>query len=147
MTSPFQTIEEFNGAIDGPTGGAIYTFANSPAINNIALIASVGLFIWFVVSTYATHHELPKMEKSLNSLITLIVVGLLSLVTHDFRHQTQSVQANDAESRPALMAKRSLQTPLGLLGMVGIGLPNFRGAKAKRKKRRYGDRLTKPPIS
>lgn len=147
MSSPFQTIEEFNGAIDGPTGGAIYTFAGSPAINNIALVVSVGLFIWFAISTYATRHPLPKIDKSLNSLITLVVVGLLSLVANDFRHQPQSAQANNSEPRQALMAKRSLQAPLGLLGMVGIGLPNFRGAKAKRKKRKYGDRYTKPPIS
>ncbi|NJN20275.1 MAG: hypothetical protein HC812_02510 [Leptolyngbya sp. RL_3_1] len=86
------------------------------------------------------------MEKSLNSLITLIVAGLLSLVAHDFRHQPPSVQANEGETRPALTAKRSFQMT-GLLGMVGIGLPSLGGTQAKRKKRRYGDRLTKPPLS
>ena len=62
MTSPFSTLEEFNAAIDGPTGGAIYTFAHTPAINAIALVASVGIFIWFIVATYSSNHDLPSVD-------------------------------------------------------------------------------------
>ena len=57
MSSPFSTIEEFNNVLDGPTEGAIYTFANSPVINIIALLVAVGIFIWFMVATYTTHAD------------------------------------------------------------------------------------------
>ncbi|MGB3671216.1 MAG: hypothetical protein WA984_13965 [Phormidesmis sp.] len=62
MSSPFITIEEFNSATDGPTEGAIYTFANSPAINAIALVVAVGVFIWFLVATCMTHAQPPAVN-------------------------------------------------------------------------------------
>ncbi|MEM8809367.1 MAG: hypothetical protein AAGF01_25375 [Cyanobacteria bacterium P01_G01_bin.38] len=131
--SPFTTLEEFNGAIDGPTGGAIYTFANTPAINNIALLVSVGLFVWFIARTYAPHNHLPKIDRSLNSLITLITVGLLSLVVADARHRPQSESYAQQSDPPSRLLHLSRRLPLGLLGLAS--LPTFRQAKNRRRKR------------
>jgi len=117
--SPFDTIEEFNGVLDGPTEGAIYTFAQTPALNAIALIASVALFIWFLFGTYSTHHNVPKIDKSLNSLSMLITVGLLSLVSAEFRQPTRPIApANAQEQR---MPSRTQAIPAMLLGLTGVG--------------------------
>ena len=133
MTSPFSTLEEFNAAIDGPTGGAIYTFAHTPAINAIALVASVGIFIWFIVATYASNHEIPAVDKSISRLSSFIVIGLLSLVAADQFQQThQNRQATQAAPRLAESSRQA--APLALLGMTGIGLPLRRGKKQRRKR-------------
>ncbi|MFQ4135175.1 hypothetical protein PGN35_002540 [Nodosilinea sp. PGN35] len=122
MSSPFSTFEEFEGAIDGPTAGAIYTFANSPAINAIALVICVGIFLWFLVRTFATHYEVPAVDKSLNHLSALIVAGLLSLAGAEYRQTPRPTQP--AEARPQATAPHGgTRTALGLLGVAGIGLP------------------------
>ena len=136
MTSPFSTLEEFNAAIDGPTGGAIYTFAHTPAINAIALVASVGIFIWFIVATYASNHEIPAVDKSISRLSSFIVIGLLSLVAADQFQQThQNRQATQAAPRLAESSRQA--APLALLGIAGIGLPKLRRSKSQRRKRLY----------
>lgn len=136
MPSPFSTLEEFNAAIDGPTGGAIYTFAHTPAVNAIALLVSVGLFFWFIVATYSTHHELPTGNKSLNRLSSFIVIGLLSLVAADQIQQTHRNRQPGHEVTKTGPVQASRQVaPLALLGMVGIGLP--RRGKSQRRKRLY----------
>lgn len=139
MPSPFSTLEEFNAAIDGPTGGAIYTFAHTPAINAIALLVSVGLFFWFIVATYSTHHELPTVDKSLNRLSSIIVIGLLSLVAADqLQHANQNRQSAQQETPKTRLAQSSRRVaPLALLGMTGIGLPKLRRGKSQRRKRSY----------
>ncbi|MGD1857183.1 MAG: hypothetical protein ACFB2W_23360 [Leptolyngbyaceae cyanobacterium] len=137
MSSPFSTLEEFNAAIDGPTGGAIYTFANAPAINAIALVVSVGLFIWFIVATYSTHHELPTVDKPLNRLSSFIVIGLLSLVAADQLQQTNQNRQSAQETPKTRLAQSSRRvSSLALLGMASIGLPLRRG-KSQRRKRSY----------
>ncbi|WOD37908.1 hypothetical protein [Nodosilinea sp. E11] len=144
MSSPFSTFEEFEGAIDGPTGGAIYTFANNPAINTIALLICVGLFIWFLVRTFATHHEMPAVDQSLSHLSAFIVAGLLSIAGAEYR---QTMQPNQpAETQPQAMSHRpGAKATLGLLGLAGVGLPvGRRGAKTassgrSRRKGRYRD--------
>ena len=62
MSSPFKTIEEFNAAADGPTEGAIYTFAHTPIVNALALLVSVGIFVWFIIKTYDTRSKPTKTE-------------------------------------------------------------------------------------
>ncbi|MEO1591812.1 MAG: hypothetical protein AAFU71_11040 [Cyanobacteria bacterium J06632_22] len=134
MSSPFSTLEEFNGAIDGPTGGAIYTFAGSPSINAIALLVSVGLFLWFMVKTYTTAHpETPTtMDKSISHLSSFIVAGLLSLVAADqLQPPTGQEQVRRRTQRTTLIGAAQ-RAPLALLGMVGIGLPTRRA-----RRRRY----------
>ncbi|MEL6128505.1 MAG: hypothetical protein AAFR24_13290 [Cyanobacteria bacterium J06627_3] len=138
MASPFSTLEEFNAAIDGPTGGAIYTFAHTPAINGIALLVSVGLFIWFIVATYSTTHELPSVDKSLNRLSSFIVMGLLSLVAADQLQHTHQTRRSAQQATPStVLAQSKRAAPLALLGMAGIGLPNLRRTKSQRRKRSY----------
>ena len=136
MPSPFSTLEEFNAAIDGPTGGAIYTFAHTPAINAIALIASVGIFVWFIVATYSTSHHLPAVDKSINRLSSFIVIGLLSLVAADQIQQTHRHTDPTQEAAKAEQSSRRA-TPLALLGMAGIGLPGLHRGKSQRRKRSY----------
>ncbi|MEM6256064.1 MAG: hypothetical protein AAF821_24390 [Cyanobacteria bacterium P01_D01_bin.156] len=135
MPSPFSTIEEFNAAIDGPTGGAIYTFANAPVINAIALIVSVGLFVWFIVATYLPGHPLPSVDKSINRLSSFIVVGLLSLVAADQIQQPRQQQTTQETSETTFAQTSKRAAPLALLGMAGIGLP--RRSKSQRRKRSY----------
>lgn len=122
MSSPFATFEEFEGAIDGPTAGAIYTFANSPAINAIALVICVGIFLWFLVRTFSTHYEVPAVDKSLNHLSALIVAGLLSLAGVEYRQPPQSPQSVEAQPQ-AIAPRSSVKAALGLLGLAGVGLP------------------------
>lgn len=145
MSSPFSTLEEFNGAIDGPTGGAIYTFADKPAINNIALIVAVGLFLWFIVKTYATSHDPSAFDKSLNHLSTFIIAGLLSLVAADYQHSSRSERVartmtqDTTEMRTHSPARRSS----GLLAMVGLGLPALNRSGRRRKSQpRQGSRVS-----
>ncbi|MEM9806142.1 MAG: hypothetical protein AAF959_12750 [Cyanobacteria bacterium P01_D01_bin.56] len=134
MSSPFSTLEEFNAAIDGPTGGAIYTFANAPAINAIALIVAVGIFLWFIVATYAKHHEFPSVDKSINRLSSFIVLGLLSLVAADqLQHNHQNRKSAQEAPKTRLVQSSKRAAPLALLGMAGIGLPR----KSQRRKRSY----------
>ncbi len=131
MSSPFSTFEEFEGAIDGPTGGAIYTFAHSPGINAIALLICVGIFIWFLVRTFSTHYEVPAVDKSLNHLSAFIVAGLLSLAGAEYR-QTVQPQQPVADQPQAVSPRPSAKSALGLLGLVGVGLP------VRQKSRRKG---------
>lgn len=121
MSSPFATYEEFEGAIDGPMGGAIYTFAHTPTINAIALLIGVGLFVWFLARTFKSHYDLPIPEKALNHLSTFIVAGLLSLAGLEHR---QSVQPQQPAPRAEAVSQRpTSKATLGLLGLVGVGLP------------------------
>jgi hypothetical protein len=143
MSSPFSTYEEFEGAINGPTGGAIYTFANSPTINAIALLICVGLFIWFLVRTFNTHYQVsgqvPGIDNSLNHLSALIVAGLLSLAGVEYRQTTQPNQPVEAHPQTVTHRPRA-KAALGLLGLAGIGLPaRSRSKGASRRKGLYRD--------
>ncbi|MEM9088767.1 MAG: hypothetical protein AAGC93_08500 [Cyanobacteria bacterium P01_F01_bin.53] len=165
MSSPFSTIEEFNGVLDGPTEGAIYTFAATPVINNIALLAAVGIFIWFIVKTYSTHAEPSRMDKSMNHLSSFIVIGLLSLVVANHRSperrmpitiesNVQNMMQNSrgqGDATAKFSQANSRQLPLGfagmLSGMVSLGLPNLRRSfkylgnqRKARSRRRYRPR-------
>lgn len=121
MSSPFATYEEFEGAIDGPTGGAIYTFAHNPTVNIIAMLVGIGLFVWFLTKTFKSHYDLPIPEKALNHLSTFIVAGLLSLAGLEHR---QTVQPHQPAARAEAVSQRpSPKAALGLLGMMGVGLP------------------------
>ncbi|MEO1389053.1 MAG: hypothetical protein AAFV85_17090 [Cyanobacteria bacterium J06634_6] len=89
MTSPFSTVEAFQQASDGPTEGAIYTFAHTPEINHIALLIAVFLFLWFLSSLSKNHSKLSRFEKSFSQLSVLIVAGLLSFVGHGKNQPTK----------------------------------------------------------
>lgn len=141
MSSPFANIEEFNSALDGPTGGAIYTFAQSPAINIIALLVAVGIFIWFIISTYRSHAEPHSgVDKSLNHLSSFMVIGLLSFVAASHRNferlSTVEQTARHTPSQTNTFQQASNRIPLGLIGMVSTGLPMFSRMSKRKKSRR-----------
>jgi hypothetical protein len=139
MSSPFSTFEEFEGAIDGPTEGAIYTFAHSPAVNAIALLICVGLFLWFLVRTFSTHYDVPAVDKSLNHLSALIVAGLLSLAGVEYRQTTQPHQPAEVQASSLGQRQQALPT-VGLLTLGLIGLPM---GQRTRRKRIYRANLSK----
>ncbi|MEO1387945.1 MAG: hypothetical protein AAFV85_11300 [Cyanobacteria bacterium J06634_6] len=135
MSSPFASIEEFNNALDGPTGGAIYTFADKPIFNNIALLASVGIFVWFIIKTYTTHAEPSSVDNSLNRLSSFIVIGLLSLVAADYRQTNRPEQSSQMQGAQTSTLQSSRKTlPLGLLGLASVGLPTLRRSKGRKRK-------------
>ena len=141
MSSPFSTIEEFNNVIDGPTEGAIYTFAGSPMINNIALVVAVGLFIWFIVKTYSPHAKTSSLDKSMNSLSSFIIVGLLSLVAIAHRQQgktpAEPVLSNHSAQTKLVGQANTQKLSLGFMGAMNLGLPTFGYLKNRRKSRAY----------
>ena len=140
MSSPFSTFEEFEAALDGPTEGAIYTFANAPAINAIALLICVALFIWFIVRTFTIHYDVPSVDSSLSHLSAFIVAGLLSLAGMEYRHPTQPHVPANAQQPVTISPRQATRTPLGILGLAGIGLPL---GQRTRRKRRYHRRISK----
>ncbi|MEO1619615.1 MAG: hypothetical protein AAFU53_01130 [Cyanobacteria bacterium J06632_3] len=88
MSSPFSTVEAFSDAINGPTDGAIYTFAHRPVVNNLALLIAVGIFVWFIGKVFNAHAVSPaRFDKSLDRLSSLIVVSLLSLLSVNNSHK------------------------------------------------------------
>ncbi len=140
MSSPFSTIDEFQGAIDGPTEGAIYTFASSPAINSIALLIGIGIFFWFLSKTFSTRYEANTVDKSLNHLSAFIVAGLLSLAGAEYQ-QTHQPHSPDKAQPQAVSPRSGATTALGFLGMAGIGLParqRWSKTATKRPARRKG---------
>jgi len=139
MSSPFSTIEAFEGAIDGPTGGAIYTFAHVPIVNAIALVIAVGLFIWFMVYSFSTRYEGTSAEPSLQNLTMLILAGLLSLVGVEQSHTQSRTQAATQEATPVATSRPAIRVPVGLLGLVGLGSSSLR--PTTRRQRRYYRRL------
>jgi hypothetical protein len=136
MSSPFSTIEAFEGAADGATEGAIYTFANSPAVNVIVLVIGVGLFCWFIVKTFSTHADLSGMDKSLNSLSVLLVAGLLSLPGVVHRQGSASIQATAARPE-TVVAQSSVRAPVGLMGLLGLGVFKVGHTQRRDRARRY----------
>ncbi len=139
MSSPFSTFEEFEGALDGPTAGAIYTFAHSPAVNIIALLIGVGLFLWFLVGTFSTHYEVPAVDKSLNHLSAFIVAGLLSFAGVEYRQTHQPHQPAEAQTSSLSHRQQALPT----VGLLGLGLLKLPMGQQARRKRIYRANLSK----
>ncbi|GAB4376841.1 MAG: hypothetical protein Kow00121_24710 [Elainellaceae cyanobacterium] len=142
MSSPFQTIEEFNQATEGPTGGAIYTFANNPALIGIAIIASVLLFCWFIYASFTVKAEQEKVSNPVN-LSVLIVAGLVSLASSLFPGHTDS--AKEASARRETRATASAphhQTPFALLGLAGLGAASSQQTRRLRRRKTRQARRT-----
>ncbi|MEL6815408.1 MAG: hypothetical protein AAFP03_11410 [Cyanobacteria bacterium J06598_3] len=97
MASPFSTVEAFQQASDGPTQGAIYTFAHAPVINNIALLLAVLLFLWFLTRLIKKNRNPTRFDKSLGHLSLVIVAGLLSLAGANRDLSTASKAALNSE--------------------------------------------------
>lgn len=145
MSSPFSTIEAFNSAAEGPTEGAIYTFASTPIINNIALLVAVGIFIWFIASTYTIHSHPSTMNKSLDRLSSFIVIGLLSLVAADLKPSARMDKRPEKTAQADMLGASRRAVPFGLLGLVSAGLSPLGRSKAQAKRR--GRRINKKQLS
>lgn len=132
MSSPFQTIEEFKQAADGPTEGAIYTFANNPGVIGVALLVAVLPLLWFIYASYTIKPDRPETHTSVN-LSVLIVAGLVSLFGSLNHGDSQSAReaALKRDSRTPISTNHRPLAPIALLGLAGGALPLFRRSRKK----------------
>lgn len=133
MTSPFKTYQEFSEA-----EGAIYTFANNPAMIGILLILCTAILLYFIYMSYTMKQT--SSSPSSASLGALLLASALSLAgltqtSHAPRHTPEATKRQPSAERTA---KRTLQ-PLALFGMVGIGTTAFKRER-NRKSRSLGRR-------
>ncbi|MEL6383748.1 MAG: hypothetical protein AAFQ89_15090 [Cyanobacteria bacterium J06626_18] len=119
--SPFETWEDFEGAIDGPTGGAIYTFADRPALIAIMIIVAALVFLYFL---YAAFHisSGESSAKSPPTLGLLLVAGAASAMATLYegvveKTSVQHASRSDEVSQPT---KQSRKLPLAMIGMTGL---------------------------
>jgi hypothetical protein len=138
VASPFRTWEEFEGALDGPTEGAIFTFADRPAITAVLIIVSALMFIYFL---YASFHTKVNDEpaKSPTALGVLFLAGAVSLASamYDAYANRQPQEALRRRSGPEAIARHRPNNP-AFLGLVGLtALPKvFQPRSSRRKTRR-----------
>lgn len=143
--SPFATAEEFAGAIDGPTGGAIYTFADRPAINGILIVVSALMFIYFLYSAFHTKiNDAPP--KSLATLGALFLAGAVSLgsAVYDAYAARNAQEASHRRPTTQAIASNSRPVPPALVGLVGmLGLPKIGRRSQKRRRKAESDRYSR----
>lgn len=142
MSSPFQTLDEFKQAADGPTEGAIYTFANNPGVIGVALVVCVLPLLWFIYASYAIKADKSEASDPMN-LSVLIIAGLASLfgsLGHGDSHSRESVREASLrrDTRATVSTTHRQLKPIALLGMAGSALPLFRRTRksSQRKLRR-----------
>ena len=119
--SPFKTWEEFEGTIDGPTGGAIYTFADHPALIGIMVVVAALVFLYFL---YAAFH-ISSGESSAKSppmLGLLLVAGAASAMASLYEGITEKapVQQASRSGEVSQPVKQSLKLPFAMIGMTGL---------------------------
>lgn len=137
MSSPFQTLDEFKQAADGPTEGAIYTFANNPGMIGIALVVSILPLLWFIYASYTIKPNRPETHSSVN-LSVLIVAGLASLFGSLNQGDSHAVREATVkrEGRTAVSANHRPLAPIAFLGLAGGALPLFRRSRKKSQRSR-----------
>ncbi|MBE9080428.1 hypothetical protein IQ241_24605 [Romeria aff. gracilis LEGE 07310] len=132
--SPFSTLDEFNNAAEGPTEGAIYTFAQSPAIIGIAIIVSALVFCWFIYTTFTINRNNTDEAGGPVHYSVVILAGLLSLAGGLYASQSQPQR--EARSQPTT-APQPKQTPLALFGLTGLSaLPTYRQFRRAQRRSR-----------
>ena len=135
--SPFSTWEEFEGAIDGPTGGAIYTFADRPALIGVMIFVAALVFIYFLYSAFNIKNG-HSTAKSPQVLAVLMLVGAASAMTSLY----ENVRGNDTRRASdryevAQSTQSSRSKPAALLGMAGIaGMSKRKRIQKARSRRR-----------
>ncbi len=131
--SPFQGWEEFEGAADGPTGGAIYTFADRPALIGIMVIVSALIFLYFI---YASFHISggESTAKSPGVLGLLLVAGAASAMTSLYEgiNEQKSVRQAARPGEVTQVTKTARQLPAAMVGMMGMV-----GVSKRKKSRRH----------
>lgn len=132
--SPFTTWEEFEGAIEGPTSGAIYTFADRPALVGIMVVVAALVFLYFI---YASFHisSGESSAKSPTVLGMLLVAGAASAMTSLYEGFTeQTVQQASRSGEISQPAKQSRKVPLAMLGMTGLAGISQRKRVSRRRR-------------
>lgn len=131
--SPFQTWEEFEGAIEGPTGGAIYTFADRPALIGIMVVVAALVFLYFI---YASFHisSGQSTAKSPTVLGMLLVAGAASAMASLYEGFTERGTTQQAArgQEVSQVTETSRRLPAAMVGMVGL----FGASKRKKSNRR-----------
>jgi hypothetical protein len=144
--SPFANWAEFESALDGPTSGAIYTFADRPALNGIALVVAALVFIYFLYSTFHTKYN-DEPHTSPTSLGAVILAGMVSLASavYDGYAAKEVREASTRRSDTEAIAKGQRQMPAFLAGLVGLGAaaPSAQRKRSKRRRKVSRDRYTR----
>ncbi len=119
--SPFNTWEEFEGAIDGPTGGAIYTFADRPALIGIMVVVAALVFLYFLYAAFHISSGESK-PKSPTTLGLLLVAGAASAMASLYEGVTEktSVQQASRSGEVSQPTKQSRKLPFAMIGMTGL---------------------------
>jgi hypothetical protein len=139
--SPFATWEEFQGANDGPTGGAIYTFADRPALLGIATVVAVLLFVYFIYASFNIKSGDTSAE-SPHVLAVLLVAGAASAMATLYQGLTDQKATHHASrsGQVSQVAKSSRPLPAALLGMTGLAGLSSQRKRSKAMRRRLINR-------
>ncbi|MGF1499451.1 MAG: hypothetical protein ACFB8W_21890 [Elainellaceae cyanobacterium] len=118
--SPFSTWEEFEGAIDGPTGGAIYTFADRPALIGISIIVAALVFLYFIYAAFhiKSGHSSAKSPPVLGLLLAAGVASAMASLYEGVVERGTVRQASRSEM--SQVARNNRKAPVALLGMTGL---------------------------
>lgn len=137
--SPFNGWEEFEGAVDGPTGGAIYTFADRPALIGIMVIVAALVFLYFIYAAFQIKAG-ESGAKSPPALGLLLVAGAASAMATLYEGwiEREAVQQASRPGKVAALTQQAREMPIALIGMTGLAGTTRR--KSSRRGRRLRDR-------
>lgn len=129
-SSPFANYEEYYNAT-----GAIYTFADRPALIGILTVLSALIFIYFIYATYTMKQG--DSGASMKGLIGLLLAASILPITDAVYNQYiqrshHRPVASDAQSEPL---SRRIQ-PMALLGLLGVGTTLSRDSRHLRRRSR-----------
>jgi len=133
--SPFDSWEAFEGAVDGPTGGAIYTFADRPALIGITIVVAALVFLYFIYASFCIKSG-NSNAKSPPVLGLLLATGAASAMASFYEGVTERGAVQQA-SPPgqSRLTKQARKVPVALLGMTGLA-----GVSGRKRPRRLRNR-------
>lgn len=135
--SPFQGWEAFEGAIEGPTAGAIYTFADRPVLIGIMIVVAALIFLYFIYASFhiSSGRSTPKSPPVLG---LLLVAGAASAMTSLYEGvMEREAGRQTARSVPSqVAAPTARKMPLAMFGLTGVvGLTGRRRPRQRRRLR------------
>ncbi|MGD1928961.1 MAG: hypothetical protein ACFB12_08620 [Leptolyngbyaceae cyanobacterium] len=137
--SPFNGWAAFEGAIDGPTGGAIYTFADRPILIGIMIVVAALIFLYFIYASFhiSSGRSTPKSPPVLG---LLLVAGAASAMTSLYEGvmEREAVRQTARPGQSQVAEPTARKVPLAVFGMTG--LVGLTGRQRPRKRRRLRDR-------
>lgn len=132
--SPFKTWEEFEGTVDGPTGGAIYTFADRPALIGIMVVVAALVFLYFLYASFNISNG-ESSAKSPTVLGMLLVAGAASAMASLYEGLSdRPVQQASRSGEVSQPTKQSRKAPLAMLGMTGLAGLSQRQRVSRRRR-------------